>query len=153
MPVNRIDATLTPAQRTNIATAVGAIRTNLPFLFGLTPEERRRLSKMGPESQAFAETTLDLARQNPDILPASFPLTDFEEDLALYDAMEEVFLAIQSLYEEIRDTRTQAGSEAWAAARAIYYYAQGSVVGGQLDDALQQLGLRFARRRPSPPSA
>ncbi len=151
MPQNRIDAVLTPAQRANVATAVAAIRTNLPFLLGLSPEERQSLGKLGPASRAFAETALTTAQQNPQILPPAFSVTDFEEDLTLFDALEDPYRALEQLFEEISDTRMLASVEAMAAARAVLYYVRGTAAGNELDEAARQLGLRFARRRRTPP--
>lgn len=151
MSSNRIDARLTPEQRTAVLAAVGTIRTNLPFLTGLSNEERRELNKLGDRSHAFAHAAYTVAQQNPGILPASFPLDAFRDDLALFDDLAEAYFAVQQLHEAISDTRLLAGSEAMAAARAVYYFVKGQPDGDRLDQAARELGLRFARpRRPAP---
>ena len=144
MADNRIDVTLTEEQRTAITDAVATIRTNLPFLVGLSPEERQALNKLGPKSRSFAQTALTVARQNADVLPAGFDVDDFAADLTLYNDLEDIFLSLERLYEEVSDTRMLAGSEAMFAARAVLYYVRGSAAGDRLDEAAATLGERFA---------
>lgn len=154
MADNRIDAALTDAARTQVLTALDGIRTALPFLEDLGPEERQELPKLGPKSYAFARLALDVARQNPDVLPRAFDLDAFGRDVALLEALEPVRLALNRLAEHVGDTRMLVGSEAYLSALEVYRYVKGSRAGAALDGAAGELGRRFARRNPpAPPEA
>lgn len=58
---NRIVATLSVADRDKVLDSIAQIRTLLPFLIDLTPEERQALPKMGDKSRAFVSQALQLA--------------------------------------------------------------------------------------------
>ncbi|HEV7892558.1 MAG TPA: hypothetical protein VGP08_18235 [Pyrinomonadaceae bacterium] len=53
MPDNRISATLSQADRQAVLDAINTIRTKLPFLIDLSPEERRSLPS-GPFMRKYA---------------------------------------------------------------------------------------------------
>jgi hypothetical protein len=44
MPYSNLSAAITPTQVTAIATAIATIKTNLPFLINLIPDERQTFS-------------------------------------------------------------------------------------------------------------
>ena len=141
---NRISATLTAAQRTAVLDAVETIRTNLPFLLDLSPEDRRELFKLGDKSRTFVLTARDAARQFPDALPASFDLAAFEQDVDLYEALSEPLLALRDVLERIDDTRMLAGVDAMAAARLVYHFVRGMPGSAALNETAAALGRRFA---------
>lgn len=147
MSDNRLNATLSPEQRAAVEQALQTLRDNLSFLQDLSPTERQDLFKMGARSEAFVRAALDVARQNPDILPRSFDVDAFADDVALYDALRDVHLSLQQLFEHVDDTRMLAGAEAMAAARLVYHYAKGAPAGAALDGAAAAMSERFARRR------
>ncbi|MEH2410278.1 hypothetical protein [Nostoc sp.] len=47
MAENRISANLAPADKEAVMQAIATIKEKLPFLVDLTPEDRRRMLKMG----------------------------------------------------------------------------------------------------------
>ncbi|MHC5613511.1 MAG: hypothetical protein ACYTXA_21560 [Nostoc sp.] len=53
MAENRISANLAPADKEAVMQAIATIREKLPFLVDLTPEDRRKILKMGDKSRAF----------------------------------------------------------------------------------------------------
>ncbi len=61
---NHINATLSVADRDAVINAVAQIRTLLPFLIDLSPDERQALPKMGDKSRAFVQQALQLAEHN-----------------------------------------------------------------------------------------
>jgi hypothetical protein len=146
---NRIDATLTPEQRTAIEGAVQTIRDNLPFAVNLSPQERQELFKTGDKSIAFVQGCLDAARQFPGVLAADFDMDAFERDVALFTALGAPLMAIRDVLETADDTRMVAGVDAMDAALEVYYYVRGRPGTEQLNTLAQALGRRFARRSPS----
>jgi hypothetical protein len=146
MPDNRISATLSTEDQTAVMDAINTIRRKLNFLIDLTPDERHTLPKMGDKSRAFVSQALTLAQQNADILPRSFDLEEMQRDVALTTALEPIRAVLTQLQELVEDTYMAAGSEAYAASLLLYQYAKASGKGAALDNLLDGLGKRFARK-------
>lgn len=146
MPDNRINATLSAADATAVMDAINTIRTKLPFLLDLTLDERRALPKMGDKSRAFVSQALDVAKQNPDVLPRSFDVDEMSKDVELANALQPIMLALTQLQELVDDTYLLVGSEAYMAALLVYQYARAGGKGEALDGLLDVLSQRFARK-------
>jgi hypothetical protein len=98
-----------------------------------------------PKSAVAA--VLAITRQHPDILPRSFSLKELEAGVPLVEDLYSLLLFVASLQGKIQDTYFAAGSEAYAGALAVYQYAKAhNLATGELEDALDDLGSRFARR-------
>ena len=151
MPDNRISATLSQADRQAVLDAVNTIRTKLPFLIDLSPEERKALPKLGDTGRGFVAQALQVAEQNPDILPRSFDVAEMRKDVELLDALLPVVTAFAQLNELLDDTYTAVGSEAYVAGLFVYQYVRAAGKGSALDGALDALGQRFARKSRSAP--
>jgi hypothetical protein len=152
MPDNRISASLSQADRQAVLDALNTIRTKLPFLIDLSPEERRTLPRMGDKSRGFVAQALEVAEQNPDILPRSFDVSEMRKDVELLSALSPVLAALAQLNELVDDTYMAVGSEAYAAALLVYQFARAAGKGSALDSALDALGQRFARKSRSAPA-
>jgi hypothetical protein len=146
MPDNRISASLSQADRQAVLDAINTIRTKLPFLIDLSPEERQGLPKMGDKSRGFVEQALTVATQNPDVLPRSFEVEEMRKDVELLAALAPVVAALAQLSELVEDTYIEVGSEAYTAALLVYQFARAAGKGSALDGALDALGQRFARK-------
>lgn len=149
---NRIDATLTNADRDNVLQAILDIRASLPFLIDLTTEDRRSLPKMGDKSRAFVTQALVLAEQNDDFLPRSFDVAEMRKDVDLVDQMLPIVTALSQLNELVDDTFTLAGSDAYSAALIVYNSAKSNGAGEALDSLVDTLGQRFARKAKATPT-
>lgn len=150
MTHNRVSASLSDADGRAVLEAVRTIREKLPFLVDLTPDERHRLPKMGDKSRAFVEQALNIATQNPDVLPRSFDVEEMRKDVELMDALRPLAAALAQLYELVDDTLLEVSSEAYAAALAVYQYVRAAGKGAALDDLLEGMSQRFARKtRPA----
>ena len=151
MADNRISASLSQADRQAVLDAINTIRTKLPFLIDLSPEERKALPKIGDTGRGFVAQALEVAEQNPDILPRSFDVAEMRKDVELLSALSPVLAALSQLNELVDDTVMAVGSEAYAAALLIYQFARAAGKGSALDGALDALGQRFARKSRSAP--
>lgn len=152
MPENRVSAQLGEAEQQAVLAAIQTIRQKLPFLIDLTPEERRTLPRMGDKSRGFVEQALQVAEQNPDILPRSFDVGEMRNDVELLSALSPVLNALSQLNELVDDTVMAVGSEAYTAALTVYQYARAAGKGSALDTALDGLAQRFARKSRSAPA-
>lgn len=143
---NRIDAVLTAANRDVVLDHIAQIRALLPFLLDLSPEDRQALPKMGDKSRAFVSQALQLAEQDDSYLPRSFEVADMRQDVTLAESLYPIMTGLKQLSELIEDTYLQVGSEAYTAALIVYQFAQSSGRGAGLDELLDALGQRFARK-------
>ena len=143
---NRVNATLAPADREAVLASIEAAREKLPFLIDLTAEERHSIIKMGDKSRGFVLKALEVANQNPAILPRSFNIEEMRNDIQLFEDLQPVLMAINKLQDLVEDTVMEAGGEAYAAALAVYSYVKASGAGEALEVAADDLGRRFARK-------
>lgn len=147
MTLQTIDATLTQEEIDTILAALKVVRDQLPFLVGLSAQERRQLPKMGRKSQTFAVRALDMAVQHSDVMPRHLKVEEARRDIALFEALNPILQAVSHLRELIEDTQMVAGSEAYAAARLAYNSAKVSGKNLGLDDILEDLSQQFRRTR------
>jgi len=146
---NRVSASLTPADVDAILAAINTIKQKLPFLITLSPDEKRSLPKPGDRSRAFINKALEVANQNPDILPRTFSVEEMRKDIVLGQALLPIELALTQLSEQIDNTVTVVDSEAYVAALAVYSMAKANDKAATLHDTLDELGRLFARKVPA----
>ena len=89
---------------------------------------------------------LQIAEQNPDILPRSFDVAEMRSDVELLSALSPVMTTLSQINELVDDTYMAVGSEAYASALLVYQYARTAGKGPALDSALDALSQRFARK-------
>ena len=147
-----ISAQLSQADRDAVMAAIATIKAKLPFLIDLSAEERKALPKMGDKSRAFVSKAMEVATQNPDFLPRAFDLAELQKDVQLFEALYPVLMSLTQLHDLVDDTCLAVGSEAYAAALQVYTYAKASGQGTGLETAVEELGLRFARKTRKPKS-
>jgi hypothetical protein len=146
MNENLVSATLPSEDVAAVKSALETVRQKLPFLMGLDPEARRSLPRMGDKSRAFVRKCLEVANQNPGMLPRAFDLEEFGRDVALDEALLPITESIRQLAEMLDDTNTAVRSDAYFAALMVYQSAKRAGKGTGLDGALDELGRRFVRK-------
>lgn len=143
---NRVSATLSAKDREEIEKALAVLQEKVPFLIGLTPEERKYLPKMGDKSRAFVRRALEVGQRNEGILPRAFDLNEMRRDVELYDDLLPLYLGVTQFAELLNDTLIEIGSEAYASALVVYNAAKSHGQAAGLEEALDDLGRRFARK-------
>jgi hypothetical protein len=119
---------------------------SFPFSVGLTPEERRSLSRMGDKTRAFVNKAVELADQNAELMPRCLDVEEMRRDIELVETLYPILLSIAQLQELIEDTYLLAGSEAYAAARMAYNSARANGKNVGLTGAVDEMGRRFSRK-------
>lgn len=148
MAYQNISAALPADDVDAIKAALSLIQTKLPFLINLTPEERRRLCKMGDKSFAFVNNSLTAAQSNPSVLPTGFDVTEFARGYELSTALMEVLLGLKQLTEQVDDTLMAVGSEAMTSSLDVYEYVKAAARRQPgLKAVADQLGDRFKKMR------
>ena len=145
---NRLSITMTAAQITAVKTAVQTIQTNMPFLLGLTNEERMALPKINVANKAFTEDAINSMVNNPSLLPAYFNVAEIQKDVTLFAQLDELNTLVNQLGERINDTQLLAGSEAYVSALAAYrnFEAAASAGVSGADTIYDLLKSRFANQ-------
>lgn len=142
---NRLSVTLTETQMQNVKAAFATIYAELPFLIGLTAEERQSIPKINDSNKTFTEDGANVAANNGSFLPGYFNSGDVVMDITLFQQLDEIFLLSDQLNEKIFDTRMLAGSEAYVNALTIYRLVEAAAKAGVpgADAAYELLKQRF----------
>lgn len=112
---------LTPEQWAQIDDAVVVVTGVLePALVPLTPTRKRGSPKMGDGSQAFCRLALQIAEENPALIPPRIDLEEMRRDLDSHDALKQRAVKLTALLEKVRDTQIALGSDVMVAALEIY---------------------------------
>lgn len=139
-----ISASITPAQKTTIKSNVAAIAVILSFLTSLTPKQRKTFFKMGTKSVSFVQFALQVAQNNPQILPSGFNVSEFAKDVTLSADLLELQTVVLPLAEGISDTLLQVGTEAIAQANKVYGLVKiAAKTDANMKAIAQQLGERY----------
>jgi hypothetical protein len=148
MSYQNISAQLSPEDLQDIKAALTTIETKMPFLIHLSIDERRKLYKMGNKSLAFVSNSLTAAQSNPDILPASFDVSEFKMDYELATVLNDIRTSLQQLNEKVDDTLMAVSSEAMSSSLTVYDYVKtASKKTPGLKAVADQLGERFKATR------
>lgn len=143
---NRLSVTLDAAAISAVKTAVTTINTQLPFLVGLTPEERKLLPKIDVGNKVFVEDALLAIQNNATLFPTYLSIAEIQKDFTLFEQLDELVLLIGQLFEKLRDTQILAGSEAYSSALIAYKLFAAAADAGLpgAEAAYAQLKQRFA---------
>lgn len=145
---NRINITATPAQITAVKAAFQTIATNLPFLIGLTKEERTSLPSIDVNNKAFTQDAISIGVNNASLFPAYLSVANMQNDMTLFDQMDEVLFIAKQVVEKIEDTQLLVGSESYVNALMLYKLIGASAEAGVpgADTLYDQLKTRFANQ-------
>lgn len=152
---NRISVTLDPAVKTQIITKLNEIRALLPFLVNLTPEEKQRLPRMGPERQAMDADFQSEMAAHPELIPSFVNLAELQKDRALRTDLGDLATLFKGLCESLDDTRALASGDILLAYLAFYSNAQLAAKRNHpgADTTVDRLSVHFQRtRRPATPN-
>jgi len=137
---------LTAEDQAAVKAALASLKQKLPFLINLDPADRRSIPRSGGKVQAFIKEALDVAVQNPTVLPVAFDVNEMIGDMQLVAYLSSIQLTLRQLMRQIDDTVMQVGSQAYAAARTVYGSASSRFAGPELEVAANQLGKHFGRK-------
>lgn len=129
-----------------LVTQIGA---QLPLLVDLTADDRRTLPKLGDKSRAFVDQALLVATQNPGIMPRSFDIDAYRVDVEVVRRLEPLVMAVGQLHGRLEDTLLAAGSDAYSQSLLVYHAAKQAGKDGSLEQHLEGLSRRFARKTPA----
>ncbi|NJN86506.1 MAG: hypothetical protein HC881_09580 [Leptolyngbyaceae cyanobacterium SL_7_1] len=137
---------LSQADRDAILSLVTQMHDKLPFLRDIAAEERRTLLGMGDKNRIFAGKVLEVVLQNPTFLSRSFDIEQFQQDLATFDRLSTILMALNQLRDLVDATTIAIGTEAFESALIAYRHAKASGQGASLESMMAEMGQRFARK-------
>lgn len=148
---NRISATLSAQDIHDILGAIQVIESKLPFIVGLTAEERKSLPKINRLNKLFVDDALQACNNNSQLLPNYVSVAEIQKDYDLYRSLEQILQPLAQLYEKVRDTQILAGSEAYSSSLTVYKLFQMAAAVGMpgMDTIVSQLAERFSGQGPT----
>ena len=144
--INRLNTVMKDADVTAVKTAIKDIYGNMPFLIGLTTDERVTLPKISENNKVFVGDSINGLTNNAPMLPAYLNVGDIKNNLTLYEQLDELEMLALQLVEKIQDARMLCGSEAYVGSLAAYRLFEAATVAGiPGDDSIYDTPkLRFA---------
>lgn len=151
MSQNRISLHLSNDDQAIIEGAIGTLEQHLAGLIGLTPDERRELTKMGDKSEAFCRQAVITLGKHPDVLPRNFDVDEYRADLVALDILRPLIARLQRVYERMLDSEMALGSDLMVASLEGYAHLKVAGRGDGLEGMREALGSRFERKRRQEP--
>ncbi len=152
MAQNLVSGALTPEEQNDILTSVETLRGKMPFLTGLSAEERRYLLKAGNLYSSFITRAVTTVEQNPGIMAALFDKEEYLRDGELLRALTPIHMELQKLFEALDDTVMALKSDLFNASLEVYQAVRlnkDKVAG--LDAVEAEMKTYFKRSRKTPP--
>ena len=149
---NKISASISAQDMTDIMAAFATIKAKLPFLINLTMEEKRRMPTISTERGGMIDTFDSEMSLHPDLIPTFVDMPELAIDGALFAQLDTLKSCARELCEGIEDTHQAVGSDIYNAYLSFYnnvkQAAKRAVVGA---DAIYQNLRRFFQRGSPPP--
>ena len=141
---NNVSQQITAAQKTAATNSINDLKLLFAWLLNLTPEDRKKILKMGNKSVAFVRKVLAALKANPQVVPASFSVIEFEKDLNLYDDMLAILMLLRPLFEGFGDTLLLLGSELMKQGNAGFaILKEGAKTNSALSETVKDIGRRY----------
>ena len=119
-----ISQTLPATDLNDVMLAIQTIRTKLPFLLDLTNQQKQELPKMDDGRAPFVLKAINYANTVPAIVPPLVSAAEMQKDLLLFGQLTQIKMELDRLAEEVTDTATAAGVDAYTASLVIYEMAK-----------------------------
>ena len=149
---NRVSASISAQDITDINAAIQTIRTKLPFLVSISNQERQEMAKLGDKSMGFDEKCAAYMASNPEFLPGFVLPVEVNKDRALRAQVMQFFPNLQTLCEAVDDTLMVVNSEIWMADLSYYQNVRQAAKRGRpgTDTIYGELRTRFPGGSASP---
>jgi hypothetical protein len=118
---NRINVVLAAADVSAINTAVSTILSKVPANTTLTDEQRVSYNAINVANKVFADDCLAEAQANgTGILPAFVNLTNLQNDLSVFEQLDQIESMLNNTLQRVADAKRIAGHEAYGQANVVY---------------------------------
>lgn len=147
---NKISFALSPEEQSQVDQATDVLKSILePKLITLLVSDKRELPKMGDKTLAFVEKSLDYAGVYPEFMPGFIDVPEAKIDLESVKALRQILTPLERIVNEIDDTMTLAGSEAYSSSLSIYKVLKNAASMGEpgAAEASTELKNRFPGKK------
>jgi hypothetical protein len=127
---NLIEAYLTTENENSAVQNLNAATALLPFLQGLTADERQALPKMGKGAVDFVERTLMYAQDQTSANPQYLELQSLIRDYTLYRQVGRIIGILEPMMGKLRDSKMLLGAQSYQTSRLYYRYLKTSSESG-----------------------
>jgi len=118
---NKINVVLAVADVAAMNTSVATILSKIPANTSLTDEQRLSYNAIDVANKVFAEDCLVEAQQNgTGILPPYLNLPNLQNDLTVFNQLDQIESALTNALQRITDAKRIAGHEAYGVANKVY---------------------------------
>ena len=117
---NRISAVLTDANVDEILAGLDTIKSFLPFLVNLTPEERRSLPSMGTARAGMDTDFINAMTMHPELVPSFVNMTEVGKDKELRRQVDRLIGPFAEFCEALTDTRALTAGDSMMAYLSFY---------------------------------
>ena len=145
-----VNMTLTDTQIAAVDAALNTLETELAVLVSLSPEEKRRIRKMGDKSESFSRQALQVISQSPALIPSKVGVDDAIADLKLLDQLRPRLTRLMRLCERGSDTDAALGHDIMAVSLQAYGLMKLIGNGEGMETLKRDLSSHFARSRRKP---
>lgn len=118
--IEKIDASMNDAKLRYLFGVLHQIRTQLPFLITLTPEERKKLYRKGENQFTYIKKTVHYARTHSYHNPKFVDINDLEMRMETAERMKMLTDKAAELFESINDTTHLMYQELYETSRLLY---------------------------------
>lgn len=140
--IPQLDAT----QVASISALLQQVSDAMPFLIGLTPEQRLRLARVGDRTRPFVQDALSVTFANPGLLPRSVNLDELRARAESLTQLNEVKRLLQSLLEKVSDSEARLASDLYGVTRTVYTVLKTPATVPGLIEQRARLRKRFQRK-------
>lgn len=149
-----VDMTVSAEALTTVDTAQTTLETTLNFVASVPVNERRKLFKIGSNTEEFAARILELAKHNLDLLPRGLDLDAIERDKVAREQLIPRLDRMRQLVERLEHTVMLLGVDYLAGTRVAYRSLKANGKTAGLEDLLADIGQCFAHpRKPAATTA
>lgn len=114
MNENLIKGSISTADMKTVNDAIALCMTTLKpyFLDTITKETLDTMQKLGDRSESFVRKCIELADQEPTLVPSYIQVKDAKDDLLLYEQLKSVESGLKQLQNWVSSNKSLAGAEA-----------------------------------------
>jgi hypothetical protein len=149
---NNFNFSTTKEESKKIDQAIALLKAILePKLISLAGSDKRDMPKMGDKTLAFVEKSVGYGEMYPDFMPNFIGINEAKIDLQSVKDLKQLLTPLLRITNELDDTMTLAGSEAYSSALSIYKVLKNAANMGQAgaQEASDDLKSRFPGKRRS----
>jgi len=141
---------LSDEQLASAIETINQLKAILPQIPGLTPLDRKRLSKLGQKSRGFVDAAIEAVRKDPGLLPRSISVEDLVQQDNLHRQISMVETHLAELQARLEDALCVIGNRIYGSCLTVYAVWDKTMVGrAKMPEQKALLKQRFATKKAS----